>query len=134
MTVVLCLDDNNGMLFNNRRQSKDSLLIKDLLSYTSQKILINKFSEDLFSGFTDNVIISEDFLENAGTEEVCFVENIDLTKFEEKIEKLIVYRWNKVYPNDFRCNIRLDNYSLVEASDFQGSSHEKITRSVFRKC
>lgn len=32
MTVILTLDDRGGMSFNGRRQSRDRLLIADLLS------------------------------------------------------------------------------------------------------
>ena len=28
MIVILCLDDKNGMMFNNRRQSKDKFVFK----------------------------------------------------------------------------------------------------------
>ena len=28
MIAIVCVDDNRGMMFNNRRQSKDAALIK----------------------------------------------------------------------------------------------------------
>lgn len=27
MTIIVCIDDNGGLLFNNRRQSRDRLVI-----------------------------------------------------------------------------------------------------------
>ena len=31
MKIIACLDDNNGLLFNNRRQSRDRVVIEDIL-------------------------------------------------------------------------------------------------------
>ena len=31
MKVIVCVDDNNGMMFNNRRQSRDRILIEDVV-------------------------------------------------------------------------------------------------------
>ena len=30
MNIIICLDDNNGMMFNKRRQSQDRILRADL--------------------------------------------------------------------------------------------------------
>ena len=30
MTLYVCLDDKNGMLFNNRRQSRDRVVLEDI--------------------------------------------------------------------------------------------------------
>ena len=50
MNVILCLDDNNGMLFNNRRQSRDEKVIEKILEITKNKRLwVNKYSYSLFS-------------------------------------------------------------------------------------
>ncbi len=38
MIIAVCTDDNNGMLFNNRRQSRDMLLIEDLIKYANANI------------------------------------------------------------------------------------------------
>lgn len=31
MTVIVCLDNANGMMFNHRRQSRDANVVKDIL-------------------------------------------------------------------------------------------------------
>ena len=31
MKLIVCLDDNKGMMFNNRRQSRDRVLIENVL-------------------------------------------------------------------------------------------------------
>ena len=37
MNLIVCLDDSGGMRFNKRRQSRDSLLIKDLIEAYGQE-------------------------------------------------------------------------------------------------
>lgn len=39
MIVILCLDDKKGMMFNNRRQSKDKFVIQDILKLVDGKKL-----------------------------------------------------------------------------------------------
>ena len=132
MIIAVCTDDNNGMLFNNRRQSRDMLLIEDLIKYANaNKILINEFSKSLFSDYENNILISDTFLTDAEKNDICFVENVDLTNFKDKINTLIIYRWNRVYPADFCFNLDLSNYKLIETKDFKGNSHEKITREIY---
>ena len=49
MKIIACLDDNNGLLFNNRRQSRDRVVIEDILKDChNSKLWINNFSKSLF--------------------------------------------------------------------------------------
>ena len=44
MKIIACLDDNNGLLFNNRRQSRDRVVIEDILKDChNSKLWINNF-------------------------------------------------------------------------------------------
>ncbi len=131
MIIVLCLDNNNGMLFNNRRQSRDSKVIDDLIDYADgRKILINNFSSDLFS---DNVYIDDGFLDIAKNKDICFVENKEIEEYLSQCTKLIIYRWNKCYPFDFSFNVDVINsdFLIDSTKDFVGTSHEKITRDIY---
>ncbi len=132
MIAVICLDDNNGMLFNNRRQSRDKEVICDLIEYSgSKKILINEFSKSLFADYENNILISDTFLTDAEENDICFVENVDLNEYKDKINTLIIYKWNRVYPADFYFNLNLSSYKLIETKDFKGNSHDKITREIY---
>ncbi len=132
MIVAICLDENNGMLFNNRRQSRDRAVITDLPEQVNNgRFFINEFSEALFSDFKNAVTVSNAFLDEANENDVCFVENVDITPYKNKINKLIVYKWNRVYPADFYFPLDLKNYKLTQVSEFAGSSHENITREVY---
>lgn len=132
MIIAICLDDNCGMLFNNRRQSRDKLLLEDFISYANgNKILINDFSQKLFCDYENFVTVNNSFLDYADENDVCFVENVDVSAYKNKITKLIVYKWNKAYPADFNLQLNLNDFRLTEAKEFEGSSHEKITREVY---
>ncbi|MBE6747821.1 MAG: hypothetical protein E7557_01155 [Ruminococcaceae bacterium] len=132
MIIVVCIDDNDGMLFNNRRQSRDKAVIYDLIKYSNgSKILINEFSKTIFSDYENNIIISDSFLNNAKENDLCFVENVDLSEFKDKINKFIIYHWNRAYPADFYFNSDLSNFKLTEAKEFTGNSHDKITREIY---
>ena len=46
MKVIVVLDSNLGMTFNNRRQSRDRKLIENIIEYIgSGKLYIEKYSE-----------------------------------------------------------------------------------------
>ena len=59
--------------------------------------------------------------------------NIRIKYFNDKIEKLIVFKWNREYPSDFSLDIDLSQWSLISTTDFKGNSHEKITMEVYKK-
>ena len=39
MTVIVCLDNANGMMFNHRRQSRDANVVKDILKISVKLFL-----------------------------------------------------------------------------------------------
>lgn len=133
MKVIICLDDNSGMLFNNRRQSRDKEVIKDIINnLEGGKLYISPFSEKLFGDYGENVIVDEDFFTKAGENDFCFVENKSL-KDVSGVNEIIVYKWNRVYPSDFKCDVDFSLYTLVESVDFKGFSHEKITKETYKR-
>ena len=49
MTVAVCLCDRGGMLFNNRRQSRDRVLLEYFMALCDgSRVLISDFSSKLF--------------------------------------------------------------------------------------
>lgn len=66
MTVIVCLDNANGMMFNHRRQSRDANVVKDILkTINGASLLIAPYSEPLFSQAECSVSISDSFLADA---------------------------------------------------------------------
>ena len=135
MKVIVCIDDNRGMLFNKRRQSKDRRVLEDIAKMT-EKVRINAFSEKLFTETETvpaiQVTVDEQFLERATEGEYCFVENVLLTPYEDKIEEMIIYHWNRKYPADVKLDIELKKWKKQSKEEFAGFSHEKITKEIYR--
>ena len=51
MQMILCLDDNNGMSFGGKRQSRDRVVVEKILELTAGgKIWMNGYSAGIFSG------------------------------------------------------------------------------------
>ena len=135
MIVIICLDDRNGMLFNRRRQSRDRTVVQDILKECGNHSLwTNKFSAALFAGLDLPVKISETPFEEAQKEDFCFIENLKLKPYDNRIEKIIVCRWNRNYPADVYLDIDLRNgWQLLSQTEFVGYSHEKITKELYVK-
>lgn len=136
MKVIVMLDDASGMMFNKRRQSQDSVLRKDILSDSKDVTLwMNEYSSAQFTEDSANISVSEDFLSKASDIDYCFVENIHLSSYIEKVNEIVVYRWNRMYPSDFKFDIQLEEpmWSMVSTIDFVGSSHDKITKEVWMR-
>lgn len=129
MRVALCIDDYGGMLFNNRRQSRDRVLLADLLREADGRLRIHPFSEKLIP----DAASSEDYLTAAGDADLCFVEKDSLAAFASAIDEVILYRWNRHYPADTYFDLDLTAFRLVEATEFVGSSHEKITKERYKR-
>ncbi|MBQ3180464.1 MAG: ribonuclease Z [Firmicutes bacterium] len=134
MEVIICLDDKGGMLFNGRRQSRDRALVEDVLQHCAgRRLLIGRFSAALFPDDAADIVPDEELLTLAGDTDVCFVEAADPAAAAGRIERLTVYRWNRVYPADSYCDIDLTGWRLAETADFVGTSHDKITREVYER-
>ena len=132
MKLIVCMDDKNGMAFNHRRQSRDRVLAERIMELTENaKLYIAPYSQTLFQA--DRVIVSPDYLTCAGQNDFCFAELENLNGYEDNVQELILFRWNRVYPADLYFPFHMENWSLISREEFQGSSHEKITMEVYRK-
>lgn len=134
MNIIICIDDNNGMLFGDRRQSRDVALCERVLEVSRGSILrMNKYSYELFENLSAaNIKVNDSFLKRAKKGDFCFIENQSLAEVIKDIEKVIVYRWNRSYPSDVKFDTTiLDSKTLLNTTDFIGNSHEKITEEVY---
>ncbi|MBQ7363761.1 MAG: ribonuclease Z [Clostridia bacterium] len=134
ITVAVCLDDEGGMMFNNRRQSRDRVLIAELLSSTEGRIVIHPYSAMLF-GDSERVFISENPLEDAAEGDICFIEQLPIAPLLSYVGRFIIYRWNRLYPRDksFDVDVASAGFSLLSETEFVGSSHEKITKGIYER-
>ena len=133
MILIVCIDEKKGMMFNNRRQSKDRILAEHILKLiNNKKIWMNSYSKGVFEGLKNiNIIVDDRFIEKIGKEDYCFVENIDIKTLIDKVDKIILYNWNRHYPADQYFDINIDEWLVVSKEEFSGSSHEKITQKIY---
>lgn len=149
MNIIICLDKNNGIRFNNRRQSRDREVVYDILKCCQDyKIWMNNESKEIFcesiESMEDNIQkqsfinimkehinIDESFLDKAEDGDYCFVESNILDEYKENIDKITVYRWDKVYPQDEVFDI--SGYSINNIEEIKGYSHDVILREIYVK-
>ena len=123
-------------MFNNRRQSRDRTLIADVVKMAEgSRLYIDEYSRLLFADFDGSYTVEPNMLSVAEDGDFCFVENKRLKDSVGRIKEIVLYRWNRRYPSDFKFDLDLkaEGFSLVEVSEFEGYSHEKITKEVFRR-
>lgn len=149
MTIIACVDENNGLMFNRRRQSRDSAVCRDILRECGgKKLYMSVYSGKLFEAVSEDKAdgssngtaeaefrISEDFLKQAGEGDACFIEDPKITGFEKQIRKVILYKWNRRYPADRYFPIDLSDraWELRQSEEFKGSSHERVTKEIYEK-
>ena len=136
MNLIVCLDMRNGMSFGGRRQSMDRVLRERMLAFVGkQKLWMNSYSAKQFSEGSDGICIDDDFLNKAGTDDYCFVEISDAPQYLPEFRKVIIYRWDRVYPSDvvFPPQI-LSQAKKISECTFAGNSHKEITQEVYSLC
>jgi hypothetical protein len=133
LKLIVCLDERKGMMFNNRRQSRDRVLIDNMIKMVGDdKLYIAPYSESLFENKEIKLKVKKNPLK-AADENWCFIENLPVAEYKDEIETVVIYHWNRHYPGDFFFDLELDSYSLESSEELVGSSHEKITKEIWKK-
>lgn len=128
MKLIVCLDDMGGMAFNKRRQSRDRVQIENMRTLIGGATLaITPYSEKLLSGSgISYAVLDEPTRSDA---EYCFLETVLPSDISP--EAVIIYKWGRHYPSDLTFTLDMSAYRLSELTEFEGSSHEKITREIY---
>lgn len=133
MTIVVCVDDHGGMLFNRRRVSSDKIVSGKILELAASTTLrIKPYSLKLFADQT-GVYAADDYLSAAETGDVCFVEEQISLPDLARANRVVVFHWNRHYPSDVKFPLeQLREKAKLEAiMEFKGNSHERITQEVY---
>ena len=135
MKLIICVDDNNGRMFNRRRQSKDREVRHDILAYTMpERIWMNEYSLEQFeTDDTSRIQVANNFLIQADDNDYCFIENGQYLIDESRLDEIVLYHWNRVYPADYYFDIDLHGWTLADQKEFKGFSHDKITREIWTR-
>lgn len=134
MRIALCIEQSGGMSFNGRRVSQDRILRNKLFSLldVNERLYMNAYSSKQFES-NEALCCREDFLEKAGSGDICFVETVPPPL--EKAEELFIFQWNRAYPADifFTFDPNTAGFELITTEEFEGSSHKNITLNVYRR-
>ena len=134
MKLIVCLSDDGGMMFNRRRQSRDRVLIADMIRQTQGASLwVSPYSAPLFGENCPTLQVAPSPVDAAKKDDYCFAEDTPLPQSLDGVDELIIYRWNRLYPSDTYFTCDTSPFFLLESTDFAGSSHDKITKEIWRK-
>ena len=136
MKLIVCVDDRMGVMFNKRRQSKDAKVREDILSMLEEgkKLFVSPYTAKQFlEEEQEKLYVSETFLLEATEDDICFIEDSDVSDMGDMIESIILYRWNRHYPSDKYFTLDLSNYELISSLDFVGNSHPEMLKEEYRK-
>lgn len=130
MILAFCIDSNNGMTFNGKRQTQDVVHRERLLVLAierNHRLIMNSYSGKLFGCNTG--IDDAELLKLSDLDTVCFIENVkNISQFIEKADTIVLYRWNRAYPFDYKLDFSLlADFELKHSENFKGKSHSEIT-------
>ena len=149
MTGIVCLDQEDGLLFNGRRQSRDRVVTEKILSMTEGKPLwMSAYSRRIFPEDAP-VCVAEDLVgklaeparkdveqvesgQQPGEATFCLIEEA-VNLETENIDEWIVFRWKRVYPADVFLKFPADGWEKELIETFAGYSHEEIDLERYRK-
>lgn len=135
MIAAACVDNRMGMMFAERRQSRDREVIRRIIERAAGRtIWMTPYSLPLFDEFPGSgARADEAFWQIAAEDDVCFVENGDLAEHICDVKEIWLYRWNRDYPGDVFFNVNLQNWRRTMSSEFAGYSHAVITEEIYKK-
>ena len=133
MLWIVCVDDNGGMTFGSRRQSKDRVLRAHMLNVCAGRVLwMSPYSA---AQFDPDAPVQADaaYIHKMRAQDACFVEDGEFPS--DSPDAVLLYRWNRRYPADryFPFDPLENGYRLVSSEEFAGYSHERITAEYYEK-
>ncbi len=141
MTVIVCIDEQLGLSFRGKRQSRDRVLTRDAVKLAGERrILAANYSRILFDEAEidtekEGIVFTDDPLGTAKDSDVAFVEcDLDIRE-AARADELIVYSWNRHYPSDKKLDTaKLGKlFTLSDTFEFVGNSHDNLTRYTLKR-
>lgn len=131
MTVICAVDDDMGLSFNGRRQSRDRAVTERICELCREMPVHTTASGARLLPEGTEVYLSEDPLRDTPEGEGCFIETMDPAEAADRVERVILFRWNRHYPADVRFTLPLEDMTLLSRVEYPGSSHERLTEEVW---
>ncbi len=134
MKLIVCLSDDGGMMFNHRRQSRDRVLTANVINHVGNTPLwVSPYSAPLFGEECPSLRVAQNPVAAAGENDYCFVEDTPLPQSLDGTNELLIYRWNRLYHSDVFFTCDTSAFSLTGTDEFVGSSHDNITKEIWKK-
>lgn len=131
MILIACIDENGGILWNHRRLCRDRLLTARILEKARGRTLwMRPYSAALFPEGTPIRLAASCAEAPAGA--LYFLEDDCPKAAAKKLERLVLYRWNRRYPSDVRLTLPIGSYTLLRREEFPGFSHPILTEEVYK--
>lgn len=127
MTLVVCLEENLGYLFNARRLSQDQHLLERLRERVGNAPLFaTPYSAPLLSDFPTLSLLKDSVPE---TGSFYFLE--DGPVFREKADHVLIYRWGRRYPADRYFPLSSFSLRLLEKNEFATPTHPDLCEEYY---
>ncbi len=102
-----------------------------MLEYVGEaRLLVSEYTAKQFGS---GVTVDDNYISSAKDEDYCFVEDKDYDL--SKADEVILFLWNRDYPADkfLEFEPKSMGFKRVQKTDFEGSSHKKITMEVYKR-
>ena len=129
MILAVCVENRMGISFMGKRLSKDCLLREKLVSMAGGRLRMSVYSGKQFG---PDVYMAPDYLSEAGPEDWVFAENTEYLDYADRIDRIVLFKWNRDYPADVYFSFPGD-WNMISSENFPGNSHETITMEVYEK-
>jgi hypothetical protein len=123
--LIMCVSKNGGISFNNRRQSRDEAVCKDMIALSGGNLFVAEYSAKLFDGIGKVQICDGGKMP---ADQYYFAEKEMPEADGPSISEVVLYHWNREYPADRFFDIDLKGFRLKESVEFTGKSHDCIRR------
>ena len=133
MHLILCLDNQNGMAFNGRRQSRDAVQRAEMLATVGEKkLFLTSAAAALFGELPPNAELT-DSAAKVPCGAYVFIEREKDLPPPAAVERLVIYRWGRAYPADEHAPVAayIVGKCLISKRGFAGSSHPEMTEEVY---
>ena len=133
MKIIICVDNENGMLFMGKRQSQDIMLRNKILEIVGDsKLWVSEYTAGQFE--TKEVLtVDNDYISKAEAEDYCFVEDMgyDISKTDE----VILCNWTRSSPGEtyFETDLKTPGFKKKKTENIVGSSHKNISIETYRR-
>ena len=133
LTLCVALDDAGGMTFCGKRQSRDRVMLSEMFATFGTPIYVAPYSVSILTSFAGKYVAADNPAFSAPSGGVVFLERGSVKAIIDDVETLVIYRWNRKYPSDGKIDIDLSEWRVERATEFVGSSHDKITKITMKR-